>query len=251
MSVFSTDLSIPWRDQTYFAHQCSSIVVAFEHERLNEHLMSNLNQVPSAPFRWLSSLFWILQGMQFSLPWGHLSCIWKKSNIPNFSVQRGGKVRKLKEGWGPSKTGNRKIFPRHQCPCLIVLVGKLRLGIRCSSWLFGPNSLPTHSVSREHSALLFWGQNKLGGWCRSCSHAMPLTSSSGTEVQSGTHHDLGLQNGPHPSLSGSAPYPNVDYWTHFHQRWWQGARYPNASSERDKAAVWNSGCIEAVSPVCS
>lgn len=97
------------------------------------------------------------KGCSSHYPWGLLSCIWKKSNIPNFSVQRGGKVRKLKEGWGPSKTGNRKIFPRYQCPCLIVLVGKLPLVIRCSSWLFGPNSPPTHSVSREHSALLFWG----------------------------------------------------------------------------------------------
>lgn len=87
---------------------------------------------------------------------------------------------KLKEGLGLSKIENRKIFPRHQCPSLIVLVGKLLSVSRCSSWLFDLNFPPTHSVLREIGALLFRGQNKLGG--RRCSRALLLASFSGTEV---------------------------------------------------------------------
>ena len=92
--------------------------------------------------------------------------------------------------------GNRKIFPGHQCPCLIVLVGKLPLVSRCSSWLFGPHFPPTHSISREHSALLFWGQNKpVCVWGLPCSHIQPLTSPSGTEVRVEYDMTWGSQKG--------------------------------------------------------
>lgn len=139
------------------------------------------------------------------------------------------------EGQGLGKTERGTFFPRHQYPCLIVLVGKLPLVSRCASWLFSHNFPPTHSVSRELCALMFRGQSKLGG--RSCSHALLLTSPSGTDVHGGANLVLGLQNWPRPSLSGPVSSPNVPYLTYTRQRWRQGAPHPNASSEGDKTVV--------------
>ena len=153
---------------------------------------------------------------------------------------------KLKEGLGLSRIGKRKIFPRHQCPYLIVLVGKLLSVSRCSSWLFGLNLPLTHSVSRE------LGTSALGTKQAWASILLPCPASDlflwDWDLE--WNKSPGLWNGLHPSPSGSAPHLGV-YSTPSHQRCWQGASYPNVSLERNKTAVWNSVCIEATSPVFS
>lgn len=88
----------------------------------------------------------------------------------------------------------------------------------------------------------FCGWNKLAS--QFCFHALPLTSPSGTEVQSGINHGLGSGMG-FPITQWPSSSPTVGYLIHIHQRWWQGTRHPNVSPERGKTALWDSDCIEA------
>lgn len=94
----------------------------------------------------------------------------KKSHLPNFSVQRGGRVCEPKEGQGLGKTnqGRRPKAPKSLLNCFS---WKTPLVSRRTSGPSGLNFPPTLSISRELCALLSWGQNKPGG--RFYSQALP------------------------------------------------------------------------------